>query len=159
MPWWFPRRAPDVAGTLIHVQTQHESFVSADVMGAIFKIFTDIVWSIAGESQHQHRSQEGGRGESMVTLLRIRTSDGTQRDARLRGHLTGANLTLGDKVSLWGWKRRGMLVVRRGFNHTSKSVISSSAMKSALPMLGLLLTLALGFYLWVYFGHVSLWPR
>jgi hypothetical protein len=95
----------------------------------------------------------------VVTVLRVRSDDGTQRDARVRGHLTGANLTLGDRVELWGWKRRGVLMVRRGYNRTSRSVVSSSAMRSLFPVLLLVLLLAAGFCLWLYWNHIPLLPR
>ncbi len=162
LPWWFPRRAPDIAGKLIYVQEQRVYHRIWDIGEGLARLLGDAVWSLAGGGGGAGGHQQhpwGGHGDTVVTILRVRIDDGTQRDARIRGHLTGANLTLGDRIELWGWKRRGVLMVRKGYNRTSRSVVSSSAMRSPLPVLVLLLLLAAGFCLWLYSNHIPLWPR
>jgi hypothetical protein len=51
--------------------------------------------------------------------------------------------------------------VSRGYNRTSRSVVSASAMRSPLPVfvLVLVLVLAAGFCLWLSWNHIPLWPR
>lgn len=51
-------------------------------------------------------------------ILGIRRSDGREEQARIEGDPLGALPRRGDHVSLWGSPRYGVLVVRRGYNHS-----------------------------------------
>lgn len=56
-------------------------------------------------------------------VIGVRRADGTKAQARIEGDLTGSILSRGDYVSLWGGKRSGVFIVRRGFNHTVSAEI------------------------------------
>ena len=151
-PWWFPRRAPDVSGQVIQVQSQQETLHSFDLLTAIVKMIRDMIWM----DPHDHSQQNKEKETVFVTRMRIRTSAGAQRDASLQGHFTGGNITLGDNVSLWGTKRRGVLLVRRAFNHTSDSVVTTRAMASAAPFLLMLVLLLIALAAFVVTHHIAL---
>ena len=116
-PFWFPRRPPDIIGSIIHIQEHSEN---SSMTWSFLRGLCDIVW-VAQSSPNAHAKHE----QLHVTMLRLRLSDGTQKDARLEGYLMGAHLTLGDVLSLWGRQRRRVIIVRRAFNNTSGAVVST----------------------------------
>ncbi len=61
-----------------------------------------------------------------VNVLQVRVEvPGQQypREARLEGNLLGSQLYKSDKVSFWGYQRAGVLIVKIGFNHTTRAKI------------------------------------
>jgi hypothetical protein len=133
LPLGFPRRPPDIFGTVVTVQAQQEIRQT----DSAFSQLRDALWSMPGEMASKEKENVN------VTMLRVRTNDGKQRDARMQGYLRGANISLGDTVSLWGRNRRGMITVYKAFNHTSKAVITTSSMNSSLGFMLLLLLLVI----------------
>jgi translation initiation factor IF-1 len=142
------RRPPDLAGVIILVQSQEELPMPGAV-GSIATALRDIIWPMP---------QQQAREKVHVTTFRVRTQDDEQKDARIEGYLKGANLTLGDKVSLWGWHRKGVLIVRRGYNHTSKGDVTSTVTGSAFSSVVLLIVAVAGMLLLLYLylhGYLS----
>jgi hypothetical protein len=152
-PKEFPKRPPDLEGTVILVESHEEPKRSNGVSEAIFNGLLDILWSIPGTIGSQNQSKE--KEKVQVTRVRIRTPDERQRDIRIEGRLTGVNVAQGDRVSLWGKHKHGLLAFQHGYNHTAEGSIRTSKMAS--PKSGLLLIvvaltgiLALLYY---YSGH------
>jgi uncharacterized Zn finger protein (UPF0148 family) len=152
-PFWFPRRAPDLEGVIVQVQSQLENPAPPGLSTALFRQLRDMIWALNSPEIPQQKEQV------MITMMRIRTSDGTQKDARLEGYLTGANPSLGDTISLWGWQRKGILRVRRGYNHTTRGIISTTAMTSPLPALLLIAGLLIALLLLSHWYHLPLLPH
>jgi hypothetical protein len=150
LPLGFPKRPPDIEGTIIHVQSQTENPMTPDSVEFIFKLFRDLIWAVPHEQHNQQLRQVN------VTTLRIRISDGAQKDARLEGYMRGVNLSLGDTVSLWGHRRRGLLRVYRGYNHTSKGVVKTTATSSAATVFLMLIMFIVVCYLLLNWMHIHL---
>jgi len=142
LPWWLPARPPDVEGTILHVQSQMENPLSYDIAAILFKQMRDFIWV----DTHPQDGRIENRDTVFVTTLRVRMLDGNLKDARMEGYLTGAQLSLGDTVFLWGRKRKGTLFVRRGYNHTSKGIISTRSMQAPMLSIFLLVLAALAFF-------------
>lgn len=70
-----------------------------------------------------NRMWDGPEFRTQVTTVRIKRADGTMRDARIEGYLGGANLSLGDHVTLHGKDRDGTLIVAYGYNHSANGHI------------------------------------
>jgi hypothetical protein len=147
LPRGFPKRPPDIVGTVIQVQSQVENQLMPDAADFIVKLLRDMIWSVPGDSQTMTPRQV------YVTTLRIHTTDGAQEDARLEGYMRGVNLSLGDTVSLWGHKRKGLLRIYRGYNHTSKGVVKTHVSSAFLPglVMVLLAVAVLYIFLLTYF--------
>lgn len=140
-PWWFPRKRPDIVGVVIQSQGQQELVRTNEIGGSIVRVIRDIIWPMPADTASvQQREKE----TIFVTTVRVRTPEGIQRDARIQGHLTGTNISLGDKIALWGWKRRGTLLVRAAYNHTAQGVVTTPTMKSPLPTLIIMALLLIG---------------
>jgi hypothetical protein len=149
LPRGFPKRPPDISGTLVMVQNQHEIRRNE----GFSKALVDALWPAPDASSTNKERQVN------VTTLRIRnSSDGIQQDARMEGYLKGANISLGDTISLWGRRYKGTLVVYRGYNHTTKSIVMTNTMTSPLPVLLFLVLLVALFFLLSSFLHVSFLP-
>jgi translation initiation factor IF-1 len=150
LPWWFPRRRPDIAGSVMDVQSQQED-ARASSSGSILRVIADIIWASAGTQQH-------GQEKEMVPIvvIRVRTEEGIQRIARFRGYLIKANLSLGDKVSLWGKRRGGVLFVRRAYNHTARAVVSTRSTTPSIAFALISLLLLASVIAFILTHHVSL---
>jgi len=151
-PWGFPKRPADAEGIIIYVQGQDEH-PQPSLLGAILRMFVNMVWATPGDLRQHERER------IHVTTIRVRTSDDVQKDARVEGYLKGANLSLGDVVSLWGWRRKGSLVVTRGYNHTAKAAISSSTMTSPVSGMVLILLAVVAVVLLAYMYHIPIIPH
>jgi hypothetical protein len=127
LPWHFPRRRPHLAGRIVHIRNEMEFPDFPNVLRAIVDLMSEFLWMAANQPAHK----EGERVQ--ITIVRLRISDGQLRDARLMGYMRGANLSLGDIVSFWGWRRKGSLMVRKGYNHTTKATIVTNMMSMLLP--------------------------
>jgi hypothetical protein len=145
LPPGFPKRPPDISGSLVFVQSQLELRQNH----SIGKALIDAIWPAPNESSSNKERQVN------ITTLRIRTADGSQQDARMEGYLKGANISLGDTISLWGRKYRGALIVYRGYNHTSKSVVMTNTMTSPLPILVFIIALVILFFMLSSFLHLN----
>src|SRR5262249_28031897 len=151
------RRRPDLSGKIIHMREEMEFPDYPSVLRAIVDLMSEFIWMAANQPTHT----EGERIQ--ITIIRLRTSDGQLKDARLMGYQRGANLSLGDLVSFWGWKRRGSLMVKKGYNHTSKAIIITNVMSMLIPGLIVLSIVAAIFVFAFYrvnilsFFH-SIWP-
>jgi hypothetical protein len=51
-------------------------------------------------------------------VLTIRRDDGGAEQARIEGEVLGALPRRGDRLSLWGHRTYGVLIVRDGYNHS-----------------------------------------
>lgn len=146
------RQPPSIEGIILQVQSQEE-LPAASMSGSIFGFLRDMIWYVP---------EQRNRERIKLTSLRIRNAAGEQKDARLEGYLTGANLTLGDKVVLWGWDRKGVLIIRKGYNHTSKSSIVSSNMHSPAKttLLAIVAIASLATLIYLYFPEIiALFPQ
>jgi hypothetical protein len=150
LPRGFPKRPPDISGTLVFVQSQLENRRTDN---SFSKALIDAIWPTPNEPSSNKEKQVN------VTTLRIRTNNGLQQDARMEGYLKGANISLGDTISLWGRKYKGTLVVYRGYNHTSKSVVMTSTMTSPLPVLFFILVIVGLLFFLSSFLHIQLLPN
>jgi hypothetical protein len=146
------KRQPTLAGTLINVQGQMEEYHAIDIMGSLVKLLADMIWPSSAAQDAQRREKD----QVFITTLRIRTAAGIQRDARVQGHLTSANVTLGDTILLWGRNKGGALLVSRGYNYTSKSKITSRVMSSSLPFFLITIAMVIGMIAFLYWRHISL---
>ncbi|GHO42787.1 hypothetical protein [Ktedonospora formicarum] len=149
LPFGFPRRAPELWGAVVQVQSQQER---PPMVGAalLFRGLRDIVWAMPNEIRHPDRDMV------QVTTIRVRKADGALQDARVQGYLRGANVSLGDMVSIWGRRSRGAIYIYRAFNHTAKGQISTSATASSGPFFALLIILVLVAILAVYYLQIPI---
>jgi hypothetical protein len=135
LPRGLPRTRPHLAGKIVHIHSEMEFPDFPNVFRAIIDLLSEFLWITANQPAHK----EGERIQ--VTIVRVRTWEGQLKDARFMGYMRGADLSLGDHISLWGWRRRGSLLVRTGYNHTSRATITTNVMGMFFPGL-LLLVLA-----------------
>jgi len=149
LPGGLPKRPPDIMGVVIHVQSQMENPIMPDSAEFFFKLVRDLIWAVPYENQQESRTVN-------VTTVRVRLSNGAQKDGRVEGYMRGVNISLGDTVSLWGHKRRGLLLIYRGYNHTAKGIVKTTASATALTIF-LLLILCIGiFYTMLVYLHIHL---
>jgi hypothetical protein len=156
LPWYFPRTRPKVAGTVVLIETKEEILDYPDLYAAIATLLVELIWVLA---QVQQEKETGSR--VVMTVVRVQSYDGTLSDTRIRGNMRGANVSLGDQISLWGKKRNGVLYVRRGFNHTTQGVISTYSLGLMLPALIVVVAFIAGFYfapIWLPSAAHHLWP-
>jgi hypothetical protein len=112
----------------MHIESKEEIFNNPDILALLATLLVEILWILVNVQQERENARV------VVTTVRIQTFEGQFKDARLRGNMRGADMALGDRVSLWGIKHRGVLFVRRGFNHTSQGVVSTNAAGLLLPV-------------------------
>lgn len=153
LPRGLPRRPPDITGTLIYVQEQTYHSTPPGFMDAFSKQLLGAIWTSSREQQPDRDR------DKVVTRMRIRCFDGERRDAYLEGVLTGANVALGDDISLWGRMRKGTLVTRRAYNHTTRSIVTSNSASSQMPVLVILLVILAVVSLWTFWNHFPLLPK
>ncbi|MBO0779822.1 MAG: zinc ribbon domain-containing protein [Ktedonobacteraceae bacterium] len=145
------QRAPDVEGTVIQIQAQEEP-PQPGIAGSIGRIFLDIFWSLPNVPMQPDKDK------IRVTTARIRSGNGAQRDIRIEGHFTGVNMSLGDIVSLWGFKRKGLLIFTKGFNHTSQGpILTTTSAQARQGFLIFVLVIAAVVYLAFSVGWLH-WP-
>jgi hypothetical protein len=140
LPWYFPKLRPKVAGIVLHMEAKEEIVDYPDLFAAIATLLVELVWVLADIQQNK----EGDR--IVMTTVRVQTYNNELKDTRIRGNMRGADLSLGDKVSFWGRRRHGVLFVKRGFNHTTKGVISTHSMGLIVPAIVVLISLVVGVY-------------
>jgi hypothetical protein len=141
LPWYFVKTRPTIAGTVIYMESKEEIIDYPDFFAAIVTLLVSLIWIMTDTVQEKESDRV------VMTTVRVKTDQGQLKDTRLRGNMRGANLSLGDYVSLWGFKHRGVLFVRRGFNHTTQGVISTSAMGVIVPALLITVAALLAVYL------------
>lgn len=149
LPFGFPRRPPELWGNVVQVQSQQER---PPMVGAamVFRGLRDIVWAMPNEIRHPDRELV------QVTTIRVRKADGALQDARVQGYLRGANLSLGDTISIWGRKRHGAIYIYKAYNHTAKGTVSTSATASSGPFFMLLLLMLIVAFLSVYYLQIPI---
>jgi hypothetical protein len=140
LPWYFPRTKPKIAGKVILIETKEEIIDYPDLFAAIATLLVEFIWILVQVQQEKEHDR------IVMTTVRVRTYDGTLRDSRLRGVMRGANVSLGDQVSLWGMRRNGVLFVSRGFNHTTRGVISTHSMGLIVPALIVIVAFIVSIY-------------
>jgi hypothetical protein len=113
------QRPPDVEGTVIQIQAQEEP-PQPGITGGVGRFFLDIFWSLPNVPMQVDKDKV------RVSVVRVRSTNGAQKDIRMEGHFTGVNVALGDIVSLWGYRRKGLLIFRKGYNHTSDGPIQTT---------------------------------
>jgi hypothetical protein len=148
LPFGFPRRPPDLWGTVIHVHSQQE-VAPYSGLSSIARQLRDAIWYIPSEVHHPYE-----RERVQVTTIRVRRPDGRQQDARIQGYLRGANVSLGDTISIWGSYRKGAFIIHKAFDHTAHGTVYTTATASALPFYAVILLLLLLFLLFLYFFQV-----
>ena len=121
--WHWPGLRPVIIkGVVLSVQTQQEtpnSGSSPNLIEGFFKFALDVVWPMKDAAYQPRREDK----LVVITQIRVQGVDGKQRDARLEGRLIGANIALGDEITLKGRYRKGTLLVQRTYNHTSDARI------------------------------------
>ncbi len=127
LPWWYRRIKPNIAGSVIHMESKEEVVDYPDILAAVATLLVELIWVLPNVQENKEADR------IVMTTIRVRTYDGTLKDARLRGNMRGANLSLGDEISLWGAKRHGIVVIHRGFNHTTKGVVFTRAVGMFVP--------------------------
>ncbi len=127
LPWYFLGIRPTLAGMVMHIESKEEVFNNPDILAALAMILVEFIWVLVNVQSERENDR------IVMTTVRIQTFEGQLKDARLRGNMRGADMALGDQVSLWGIKRRGVLFVRHGFNHTAQGMISTNAVSLLLP--------------------------
>lgn len=146
LPRGFPKRPPDISGTLVFTQSQLELRRNT----GLGKALVDAIWPTPNEQSVNKEKQVN------VVTLRIRNSEGVQQDARMEGYLKGANVSIGDTISIWGRRYKGALVIYRGYNHTTKSIVMTNTMTSSLPFLLLIVIMLALFFMLTSFAHINL---
>jgi hypothetical protein len=158
-PKGFPQRPPELEGSIILVAAQEEPKRTNGVSDAIFNTLIDMLWAIPGSSSS---SQSKEKERVYVTTVRIRTTDDVQKDIRLEGRLTGVNVAQGDRVSLWGKDRKGLLIFQQGYNHTTNGAITTTKTTSAKNGLWLFAVALAGIVILYFYyttNHIPLWPH
>jgi hypothetical protein len=122
------------------MESKEEIIDHPDLFAAIATLLVELVWVMVDVQQEKENDR------IVMTTVRVQTYDGTFKDARLRGNMRGANLSLGDRVSFWGQKRHGVLCVGRGFNHTTQGVVSTRSMGLMVPALIVMIAFVGGVY-------------
>lgn len=148
LPFGFAWRRPTLVGKIIHLESREQVNDFPNFAGALLALLAEIVWMIPNVQTTREPVDK-----IEVTRLRIESEDGQIYDAMVRGSLRGANLSLGDTVSLWGYRRRGNLLVSKGYDHTTRSAIATTAAGLLLPALLLLVVVAFGY---LALAHLSL---
>ena len=149
LPWGLPRRDPDVAGTIILIQQSQELPEYPNLIVGITNLLTELIWLIPNDTMRKEEER------LQVTTIRIRCDNDEKKDIRLIGYLRGANLTLGDDIWLWGWHRKGSLIGRKGYNWTSKAVVTTHTLGLILPALTLLILLGIGFLIFLAWPSIG----
>lgn len=149
LPWGLPRRDPDVAGTIIVIQQSQELPEYPNLIVGLTNLLTELIWLIPNDTMRKEEER------LQVTTIRIRCENDEKRDIRLIGYLRGANLTLGDDIWFWGWHRKGSLIARKGYNWTSKAVVTTHTLGLIVPALTLLILLGIGFLLFLAWPSIG----
>jgi hypothetical protein len=149
LPWGLPRRDPDVAGMIILIQQSQELPEYPNVIVGLTNLLTELIWLIPNDTMRKEEER------LQVTTLRIRCENDERKDIRLIGYLRGANLTLGDEIWCWGWHRKGSLIARKGYNWTSKAVVTTHTLGLIVPALTLLILLGIGFLMFLAWPSIS----
>jgi len=140
LPWYFPKVRPQTSGMVVHIESKEEIIDYPDIFAAIATLLVGLIWVLVDVQQEKEHDRV------VMTTVRVQAHDGTLKDARLRGNMRGADLSLGDRVSLWGTKRRGVLFIRRGFNHTTQGVVSTASLGLIVPALIVIVAFVGGIY-------------
>ena len=110
--------APIVEGTVIdtsqiQVSVKPRTGFFRGLLGILLFVFRPAMvlaaWVLRGRSPTEHKT---------VLILRIERDDGGLEQARIESDLDGATMDLGDRVSIWGKRRAGVVIVKYAFNHT-----------------------------------------
>ena len=149
LPWGLPRRDPDVAGAIILINQSQELPEYPNLIVGLTNLLTELIWLIPNDTMRKEEER------LQVTTIRIRCEDDEKKDIRLIGYLRGANLTLGDDIWFWGWHRKGSLIARKGYNWTSKAVVTTHTLGLIVPALTLLILLGIGFLLFLAWPSIG----
>jgi len=156
-PSGFPKRPPDLVGTVILIDSHEEPKRNNAIGDMVFNTIVDLLWAIPGSSGSQQNKE---KEKAQVTRVRIRTPDDIQRDVRMEGHLRGVNIAQGDLISLWGKQNNGLLAFEYGYNHTTFGTIKTS--KTASPKISGILLLIVGIIgillLYYYYSNNPILP-
>ncbi len=120
LPWGLPKQDPDIAGRIIQIQQSQEPPEYPHLIIEFMNWLAKLIWFIPNDTMRREEERR------QITTVRVRTSDGEKRDARLIGLLRGAPFTLGDDIWFWGWHHKGNFIIRRGYNWTSKTIVAPS---------------------------------
>jgi hypothetical protein len=97
------RGTPDLEGEVVDVREVQNLVRDGCLVGTLRAI------AGAGRALREHQT---------VFLVRVRRADGAEEQSRIEKDVVAAMPSLGDYVSLWGRRRYGVLVIRRGYNHS-----------------------------------------
>lgn len=140
LPWYFPRGKPQIAGAVIHIEAKEEIVDYPDLYAAIATLLVEFIWILVQVQQEKESDR------IVMTTVRVQTYNNELKDARIRGNMRGANLSLGDQVSLWGKRRHGVLFLKNGYNHTTKGVVSTHSLGLIVPAIIVIVLALIGFY-------------
>ncbi len=107
---------PILRGVLVHQSAQQIDKAPVDFFSIFFREIMNILWPAPGGNRDTHKKT--------ITSVRIRLEDGRQREARFDGDFLLGSVALGDEIALWGYRRRGTLIVKRAYNHTTEAKIT-----------------------------------
>jgi hypothetical protein len=148
LPFGFAWTRPALCGAVIQIEVHEQIDTFPNIGGAISIILSEVFWAILNVQTTREAADK-----IEITSLRIQTEDKHVHDVSVRGSQRGAHLSMGDTVSLWGHRRKGNLIVRKGYDHTTRSRISSTALSAFWPALLLLLIVGA---LYLFISHKSL---
>lgn len=110
--------SPIVEGTVvdtsqIQVSVRPRTGLFKGLLGVLLFVFRPAMvlaaWLLRGRSPTENQ---------IILVLRIERDDGGLEQARIESDLDGATMDLGDRVSIWGKRRAGVVIVKYAFNHT-----------------------------------------
>lgn len=142
--FFIPPPTPPLQGTILNIQQNQDLPGNYGFPELLLRFIRDLIWPVQNEQQNYQMMIQNER--TNVSLIRVRTEDGSLRDARMVGSLTGANVALGDNVAFWGRKSKGVLQVTRAYNNTSDAYVTARTpvqQMNPLPMMLFLVGVAL----------------
>ncbi|GCF06787.1 hypothetical protein KDI_03510 [Dictyobacter arantiisoli] len=132
LPFLFALTKPKVHGNVIHMESREMPNDYPGIMAVIFSLLAELIWVLPNIQTNKETDR------IMVNRVRVRTESGRTRDVIVRGNMRGADIEQGDLVSFWGRKRKGILIARKGYDHTTHSVVSTAAPNILLPAIVLM---------------------
>lgn len=119
--------SPKLRGILVHQYPVQIDGVARDPLTMFLKIIGDLIMPTTAYQPNRMRPEDKKKS---IVIARLRMEDGRQREARFEGDFMLGSINLGDEISLWGYLRKGTLVVSRAYNHTTQAKIATRSNQS-----------------------------